>query len=151
MEPRPEEAHEKHIFQSRAVLGLQSVLRMILDGTWQSLNASEAEVITVPIWCFQRTYLAILSALELGIIDDEREKWTIYIHAVKRMLKKIEPRCKLAGIAFIYLRSLFKQPLTSYRRLSQFDRRETHSERTYFISNLMNQLKQVLPAALHRL
>ncbi|TAQ86141.1 hypothetical protein B7494_g5546 [Chlorociboria aeruginascens] len=97
VEPRPGEAHIGHIFQSRAALGLQSVLRMILDGTWQSLSVPVIEVISMPTWCFHRSYSAIISILELGIVDDDREKWTLYIRSVKQMLKTLEPRSKLAG------------------------------------------------------
>lgn len=112
MEPRPGEAHDKHIFQSRAGLGLQSVLRMILDGTWQSLSVSDTEVMSVPIWSFHRAYLATLVSLECGIVDGDSEKWTIYIQSVKRMLKILEPRCKLAGTIAFYLSKISAQAIT---------------------------------------
>jgi hypothetical protein len=74
---------------------------MILDGTWQSLSISDTAVISVPIWCFHRSYLATVLSLELGTAFDDGEKWKIYGHAVKRMLKILEPRCKLAGEIFL--------------------------------------------------
>ncbi len=102
VEPKSGEAHEKHIFQSRAALGTQSVLRMILDSTLDSIQVSDAELIAVPIWCLHRSYLASRLCLEFGIIDDDSEKWTIYIQSVKHMLTRLEPRCKLAGtISFL--------------------------------------------------
>jgi len=103
VEPRPPEAHEKQLFQSRAALGLQSVLRMITEATWGSSNFSDAEIMTVPIWAFHRAYSAALVSLELGIIDEDEERWTAYIQAVKRMLKIVEPRCRLAGIILFSL------------------------------------------------
>jgi hypothetical protein len=118
VEPPPCEAHEKHIFQSRAALGVQSVLRMILEGTWQLPSVSNKELLSVPIWSFHRAYLAALLSLELGFVDGDGEKWTIYIQAVKLMLTTLEPRYKLAGMIIIYLRSMFKQSLTVCRRLS---------------------------------
>jgi hypothetical protein len=86
VEPRPEEAHHKDVFQSRAALGVQSVLRMVLDGVHRSTSVS-----------FHHAYLATLLSLELGIVDDDGEKWTMYIQGLKRMLKTLEPGCRLAG------------------------------------------------------
>jgi hypothetical protein len=97
VEPRPEEAHHKDVFQSRAALGVQSVLRMVLDGVHRSTSVSDAEVMSVPIWSFHHAYLATLSSLELGIVDEDGEKWTMYIQGLKRMLKTLEPGCRLAG------------------------------------------------------
>jgi len=38
--------------------------------------------------------------MELGTTVEDGEKWMIYGQAVKRMLKTLEPRCKLAGKIF---------------------------------------------------
>ena len=120
VEPRPEEAHHKDVFQSRAALGVQSVLRMVLDGVHRSTSVSDAEVMSVPIWSFHHAYLATLSSLELGIVDEDGEKWTMYIQGLKRMLKTLKPGCRLAGTYFlIYLRSLSNQSLNNCRRLSK--------------------------------
>jgi hypothetical protein len=120
VEPRPVEAHDKDIFQSRAALGVQSVLRMIVDGAWHSLRVSNADAILVPIWCLHRAYAASVVGLELGCMGEDREKETIYIQFAKHMLGILEPGCKLAGIiVFIHLRSMTKQSLTSFRRLSK--------------------------------
>lgn len=120
VEPRPVEAHDKAIFQSRAALGVQSVLRMIVDGAWHTLRLSNADAMLVPVWCLHRAYAASVSVLELGLMKEDQENWTTYIESAKYMLGFMEPGCKLAGIIyFIYLRSLIKQSLTSSRRLSK--------------------------------
>lgn len=91
----PEE--NTNIFRSRAALGLQSVLRMCLEGTSESSSVSDAETMSIPIWAFHRTYLSTLFSLELESVDEDREKWTMHTQTVKRILKALEPRCKLAG------------------------------------------------------
>ncbi len=103
VEPRPGEAHEKHTFQSRAALGVQSVLRMIVDSTSQSSTISDAELIAVPLWCLHLSYLGSILSLELGIVDDDTEKWLTYTQTVKRMLQHLSTRSKLAGTILFHL------------------------------------------------
>ncbi|XMA10366.1 hypothetical protein WAI453_003157 [Rhynchosporium graminicola] len=98
MEPKPTEAHEKVMFQGRAILGLKSALRMILESTESSSNAPDTEVIKLPIWVLHRAQYAAILSLDFGIVDDDVEWWMTYIQTVKRMLRVMQVRSRLAGM-----------------------------------------------------
>ena len=99
-EPRPAEAYDKEMFQSRAALGIQSLLRMILDSTSRSVvGIPDSLMMLMTIWSIHRVGAAALLALEFGN-DDDREEWGACIQSIKPMLKASEVRYKLAGILF---------------------------------------------------
>jgi hypothetical protein len=93
----PDELHEKELFQKRAALGIQSVLRMIFDGSWQFC---EAEIFTqsAPIWTLHSVYGSALLCLNLENAGGVEDKWLADLKEMKSMLKTLEPRWKLAGI-----------------------------------------------------
>ncbi|KAL2066647.1 hypothetical protein VTL71DRAFT_2719 [Oculimacula yallundae] len=97
VEPKPMEAHEKEMFQSRAVMGLKSALRMILQSTTSSSDAPDSEILKLPIWVIHRAQYAAVLSLDFGIVDDDIEWWMTYIQTVKSMLKVIAVRSKLAA------------------------------------------------------
>ena len=93
----PEEVHEKELFQTRAALGVQSVLRMIFDSPWQFCNP-DIFMQSAPIWIFQCIYRSALLCLKLKNAGDVQEKWLAGLNDMKSMLKTLEPKWKLAGI-----------------------------------------------------
>jgi hypothetical protein len=102
-EPHPEEAHEKDLFQSRAALAVQSVLRMVLEGSWPCSSMTDMHLELVPIWSIYPAYRAALLCSELGSVGGDEEKWRTNLNGLRHTLKTLEPRWKLAGIRCIHL------------------------------------------------
>jgi hypothetical protein len=102
-EPQPFEIHEKGLFQFRAALGFQSVVRMALDDTWPSSRAPDIELEAAPIWGLYPASRAVIMRMELVNTNEDEVELIASLTRLKVTLRALEPKWKLAGIFVAYL------------------------------------------------
>jgi len=98
MQPRGKGDDQGKFFKSRAALGVRSVLRMVLDGTQQCSNLSNTQVESAPVWGLHRIFRTALLYLELGDMEEDKEKWEANLTVSKAILSSLEPRWNIAGM-----------------------------------------------------
>lgn len=102
IEPRDEGDDHGSFYRSRAALGVQSVLRMVLDGTQQCSNFTDQHVDSAPVWGIHRIFKATMLYLELGNKEEDKEEWATSLPLAKSLLKSLTPRWRIAGMSHLF-------------------------------------------------
>lgn len=85
---------------SPAALAIQSIIRMVLDGSTYRTYDSQDDLDTLPCWILKSAYLAALEHIQLGDKSDIN-LWTKQLSGLKSSLTIFSRRWKLAGMNLI--------------------------------------------------